>query len=167
MIRSAHWHQYLDQFWKEITLVPNELHGFNGINDNVQVDQDIDVKCTINIWDDKGISRCKWCKVAWRVQVRVNGRSESEEHNQMQRVIVGASWHKRYMQLWEWAFTGTSGTPMTFSRQMSRKGRRRSRISCRRGRQHSRGRRQHTNFPKNCMKLRKFWSLGSTAGRCK
>ena len=30
-----------------------------------------------------------------------------------------------------------------------------SRISCRRGR-------QHTNFPKNCMKLIKFWSVGGT-----
>ena len=31
-----------------------------------------------------------------------------------------------------------------------------SRIS----RQPSKGRRQYTNFPKNCMKLRKFWSVG-------
>ena len=36
-----------------------------------------------------------------------------------------------------------------------------SRISHRWGRQPSRGRRQHTNFPKNCMKLRKFWSGGA------
>ena len=36
-----------------------------------------------------------------------------------------------------------------------------SRISRRRGCQPSEGRHQHTNFPKNCMKLRTFWSIGS------
>ena len=35
-----------------------------------------------------------------------------------------------------------------------------SRIPRRRGRQPSMEKRQHANFPKNCMKLRKFWSLG-------
>ena len=34
-----------------------------------------------------------------------------------------------------------------------------SMISRRRGRQPSMGRRQHTNFPKNCMKFRKVWSV--------
>ena len=41
------------------------------------------------------------------------------------------------------------------------------RILRRRGRQPSGGGRQHTNlpdFPKNCMKLRKFWSVGGAPG---
>ena len=36
-----------------------------------------------------------------------------------------------------------------------------SRIPRRRGRQPSMRKRQHTNFPKNCMKLRKCWSGGA------
>ena len=42
-----------------------------------------------------------------------------------------------------------------------------SRISRRRGRQPFGGGRQHTNlpdFPKNCMKLRTFWSVGGAPG---
>ena len=43
-----------------------------------------------------------------------------------------------------------------------------SRIPCRRGRQPSEGACQHTilsNFPKNCMKSRKFWTVGGGGGR--
>ena len=49
---------------------------------------------------------------------------------------------------------------MKWTNQHSRGG---SRIPHRRGRQPSGGRSQHTNFPKNCMKLRKFWSVGGGA----
>ena len=53
--------------------------------------------------------------------------------------------------------TGRNNVNFFFILEMIRGG---SRISRRRGRHPSRGMCQHTHFPKNCMKLRKFWSVG-------
>ena len=51
---------------------------------------------------------------------------------------------------------------LKFGFRLSRGG---SRIPCRRGHQPSMGRHQHTNFSKNCMKLRKCLSVGPSVRR--
>ena len=64
---------------------------------------------------------------------------------------------KRFLYRGVWSMSG-GGSPYGEIRRIS--GRGGSRIPRRRGRQPSMRRYQNTHFPKNCMKLRKFWSVG-------